>query len=77
METGLGVTESIRSPGIRPVRGLALLLFSALASAAVLVYLAGWSASERASARAAAAAQGIEYDGSLWEGGALWACPIH
>ena len=63
-------------PTPRPRLGVALLIGSALATLAILIYFGAWAASDRVSARSEtplAAGEGS----AAWEEGLLYVCPFH
>ena len=59
----------------RPVFGLGLLLVSALATLAILIYFGAWAASERVDARGQI--DGASGQKAAWEEGLLFVCPFH
>jgi hypothetical protein len=63
-------------PPPRPRLGVALLIGSALATLAILVYFGAWAASDRVSARSGTPETAVEGN-AAWEEGLLYVCPFH
>ena len=59
----------------RPFYGVGLLVASALATLAILIYFGAWAASERVSARTGV--DSADGQNAAWEEGLLFVCPFH
>ena len=63
-------------PTSRPRLGVALLIGSALATLAILIYFGAWAASDRVNARSETPVTAGEGN-AAWEEGLLYVCPFH